>query len=235
MKWPTFSYHTIFILNDIVAMTDTGLEKARRKVKEFRQREQDILACALKLFLQKGEDKVTVEMIAEDAEIGKGTVYKHFQTKHEIYLKLMIQYEEQLKAVLSDVKLGDDKDKLIRSYYKFRMQDPNKYALFDRLESKCISEDAMPELINQLHDIRKSNLDQLESIVNTRIEEGMLLDCPAYFHIGAAWAFVHGAAGLSQNRFFKQLIDDNDAFFDFLMEVSVRLGVNYKNLGLENK
>ncbi len=211
-------------------MTSSGLEKARQKVKEFRQREQDILACSLRLFLEKGEDKVTVEMIAEEAEIGKGTVYKHFQTKHEIYMQLMIQYEETLQEVLADITLEDDKDKLMRSYYKFRMQDPQKYALFDRLESKCISDAAMPELMQRLHDIRRSNLDRLEAIVEARVKEGMLIDCPAYFHICAAWALVHGAVGLSQSNFFGQLIKDQDAFFDFLMEVSVRLGVNYKNL-----
>ena len=212
-------------------MTDPGLEKARQKVKEFKQRERGILACALRLFLDKGEDKVTVEMIAEEAEIGKGTVYKHFQTKYEIYLQLMIQYEEQLQEVLADISLEDDKDKLIRSYYKFRMQEPQKYALFDRLESKCISDAAMPELMSRLHTVRRSNLDRLEAIVNARIDEGMLIDCPAYFHICAAWALVHGAVGLYQSNFFRQLITDEEAFFDFLMEVSVRLGVNYKNIG----
>ena len=49
------------------------LEKMSQKIKEFKQREQDILECALDLFLSQGEDKVTVEMIADKVGIGKGT------------------------------------------------------------------------------------------------------------------------------------------------------------------
>ena len=61
----------------------------------MKQREQDILACA-EVLLEQGEDKVTVEMIADKVGIGKDTIYKHFETKREIYLRLMIRYEESL-------------------------------------------------------------------------------------------------------------------------------------------
>src|SRR5690606_18275407 len=52
------------------------LEKAARKAQEFRQREREILDAALALFLEQGEDRVTVEMIADRVGIGKGTIYK---------------------------------------------------------------------------------------------------------------------------------------------------------------
>ncbi|HBP76944.1 MAG TPA: TetR/AcrR family transcriptional regulator, partial [Alcanivorax sp.] len=41
------------------------MEKATRKAQEFRQREQEILDAALILFLEQGEDRVTVENIAD--------------------------------------------------------------------------------------------------------------------------------------------------------------------------
>ncbi len=60
------------------------MQKEPRKVREFRRREQEILDTALKLFLEQGEDSVTVEMIADAVGIGKGTIYKHFKSKAEI-------------------------------------------------------------------------------------------------------------------------------------------------------
>ncbi len=201
------------------------IEKARQKAKEFRQREKDILRQAQDLFVQHGEDKVTVELIAESAGIGKGTIYKHFQTKYEIYMRLMIQYEEELAELFSSISVADDQDRLIRAYYNFRMSDPDRYALFARLEPKCSSEPSVSELMAQLHRTRVANMDKLQSLVNARIKEGVLIDCPAYFHICAAWAMVHGAVALYESVFFKQLIEDKDAFFDFLLEVSARLGV----------
>ena len=49
------------------------MHKEPRKVREFRRREQEILDTALKLFLDQGEDSVTVEMIADAVGIGIDT------------------------------------------------------------------------------------------------------------------------------------------------------------------
>eukprot|EP00747_Dinoflagellata_sp_TGD_P058219 gnl/TRDRNA2_/TRDRNA2_151023_c1_seq2.p2 gnl/TRDRNA2_/TRDRNA2_151023_c1~~gnl/TRDRNA2_/TRDRNA2_151023_c1_seq2.p2 ORF type:complete len:130 (-),score=26.69 gnl/TRDRNA2_/TRDRNA2_151023_c1_seq2:89-478(-) len=125
------------------------LEKATRKAQEFRQREQQILDTALELFLEQGEDRVTVEMIADRVGIGKGTIYKHFETKNEIYLLLMLRYEEDLAAVFNSISEDDDKEKLTREYFRFRINDPARYQLFDRLENKVIKDHAVPELVER--------------------------------------------------------------------------------------
>jgi len=212
-----------------------GLERATQRVKEFRAREQDILNCAEQLFLGKGEDGVTVEMIAEKAGIGKGTVYKHFQSKDEIYLLLMIRYEQELADTFCSMELDQaggsqsvqDKERLAREYFKFRMKNPQRYSLFDRLEGKLSKVDALPELMAKLYSIRSSNLEVLSGFIQTRIDAGALEKVPVSYHIAAAWALVHGAVALSQSRFYSEHIDDIDereAFFEFLMDISVRMG-----------
>ena len=141
----------------------TDFDKASQKAQEFRHREEEILRCALALFLEKSEDKVTVEMIAEKVGIGKGTIYKHFVSKNEIYLQLMIRYEDELLLLFGDLKPTDDKEKIAREYFRFRMEDPVRYALFDRLEAKCLAENAHPTLMTKLHDIRDANLRKLKN------------------------------------------------------------------------
>ena len=198
--------------------------KMSEKAREFYRREEAVLEAALKLFLKHGEDKVTVEMIADEISIGKGTIYKHFQSKSEIYLTLMIRYEEELAELFQSIKPEDDKDRLARDYFRFRMQDPARYALFDRLESKCTAVHAVPELLEKLHRIRTSNADKLVEIVQARIQEGSLADVPPYFHICAAWALVHGAVALCHSDFYNSVIEDKDSFFEFLMDAGVRMG-----------
>ncbi|MBE0583666.1 MAG: TetR/AcrR family transcriptional regulator [Desulfofustis sp.] len=43
-----------------------------------------ILEAAIKLFSRKGYDQTSIEELAREAGIGKGTVYSYFQTKKEI-------------------------------------------------------------------------------------------------------------------------------------------------------
>lgn len=200
------------------------LEKATRKAQEFRQREQQILDAALELFLEQGEDRVTVEMIADRVGIGKGTIYKHFETKNEIYLLLMLRYEEDLAALFSTISEHDDKERLAREYFRFRIGDPARYQLFDRLENKVIKDHAVPELVEKLHHIRETNFKRLASIVQARIDEGSLEPVPAIYHICSAWALAHGAVALMQSPFYQRLIDDKEDFLDFLVEIGIRMG-----------
>lgn len=201
-----------------------SMQKESRKVREFRRREQEILDTALKLFLEHGEDSVTVEMIADTVGIGKGTIYKHFKSKAEIFLRLMLDYECDLKTLLDSSGVDRDKEALSRAHFEFRMSDPQRYRLFDRLEEKVVKNSQVPEMVEQLHSIRASNFDHLTDLIKDRIAEGKLEDVPPYFHYCAAWALVHGAVALYHSPFWRDVIEDQDAFFQFLMDIGVRMG-----------
>ncbi len=207
------------------------MEKESRKVREFRRREQEILDTALKLFLETGEDSVTVEMIADAVGIGKGTIYKHFKSKVEIYLRLMIDYERDLNALMKSVDFERDKEALSRAYFEFRMRDPQRYRLFLRLEEKVLKADQLPELLEELHALRDSNLEYLNQLIKGRIAEGKLEDVPPNFHVLAAWALVHGAVGLYHSPFWSEQLEDQDRFFQFLMDIGVRMGNRRKREG----
>lgn len=200
------------------------MQKESRKVREFRRREQEILDTSLKLFLEQGEDSVTVEMIADTVGIGKGTIYKHFKSKAEIYLRLMLDYERELNELFHSDTVASDKEALSRAYFSFRMGDPQRYRLFDRLEEKVLKGHQVPEMVEQLHTIRASNFERLTRLIEGRIDEGKLEDVPPYFHYCAAWALVHGAVALYHSPFWSNVLEDQEGFFQFLMDIGVRMG-----------
>ena len=200
------------------------MQKESRKVREFRRREQEILDTSLKLFLEQGEDSVTVEMIADAVGIGKGAIYKHFKSKAEIYLRLMLDYERELNELFHSESVASDKEALSRAYFAFRMRDPQRYRLFDRLEEKVLKGHQVPEMVEQLHTIRASNFERLTRLIEGRISEGKLEDVPPYFHYCAAWALVHGAVSLYHSPFWSNVLEDQEGFFQFLMDIGVRMG-----------
>ncbi|AKX44120.1 TetR family transcriptional regulator [Thiopseudomonas alkaliphila] len=200
------------------------MQTVPRKVREFKRREQEILDTALSLFLAHGEDSVTVELIANTVGIGKGTIYKHFKSKAEIYLRLMLDYERDLNALFQSESVARDKEALSRAYFGFRMRDPQRYQLFDRLEEKVVKGQQVPELVAELHAIRASNFERLTDLIKDRINEGKLEDVPPYYHYCAAWALVHGAVALYHSPFWSNVLEDQDGFFQFLMDIGVRMG-----------
>ncbi len=74
------------------------MKKDREKIKE------KILQVAEEMFIKKGFFPTTVDEIAKQAKIAKGTIYLYFPTKESIYLTL---FEEKLKIgieILQKVK-----------------------------------------------------------------------------------------------------------------------------------
>jgi len=55
-----------------------------------------ILEVAAKRFIHYGYHKTTVEEIARDADIGKGSIYLHFKSKEEILLELVRLFRTEL-------------------------------------------------------------------------------------------------------------------------------------------
>ena len=55
---------------------------------------QKILDAAQHRLWHYGYKKTTIDEIASDAGVGKGTVYLHFDSKEDIGLAIMAQYKE---------------------------------------------------------------------------------------------------------------------------------------------
>ena len=74
--------------------------ESRRERKKTAVRAR-IVAAGIELFSRHGISDVTVDQIAEAADIGKGTIYNYFQTKEDIVVAFMVDLERQVQAKLS--------------------------------------------------------------------------------------------------------------------------------------
>lgn len=209
------------------------MEKARLRVQQFRQREQSILDAALALLLEQGEDKVTVELIAATVDIGKGTIYKHFTSKSEIYLRLMFDdlrvLRSQMDAAIEQASSGADYTAPAKVYFSNRMSDPVRARLFQRLEEKLIASGDETEKLAELSTMRESALQQLNSFFAERVEAGQLNDVPPYYYNLTYWALTHGAVELFHNSSLTRGVEDMEGLMNFIMDVGVNIGLASKS------
>ncbi len=63
---------------------------------QFRAREALIFQVAEQLLLENGEAGMTLDVLAAELDLAKGTLYKHFQSKDELYMLLIIRNERML-------------------------------------------------------------------------------------------------------------------------------------------
>ena len=77
---------------------------AERKAREKLVRHQQILDAAYEVFNQVGFFAATMDQIAERAELAKGTIYIYFKSKEELYFSLLLNGQDILISMLTDMK-----------------------------------------------------------------------------------------------------------------------------------
>lgn len=89
--------------------------RRERKKEETRDR---ILKAAFKLFVQNGFESTTIDQIADEADIGKGTFYNYFCSKEAaldgFIEELSIQRGQKIWS--SIMELPDTRQRLVKSY-----------------------------------------------------------------------------------------------------------------------
>ncbi len=105
-----------------------------RKQREKKAREKLILKAAEEIFFKQGEEKMTMDAVAEKAEISKPTIYAYFKNKDELYvaiaLKILKLLHPFIKKNLKKDLNGLEKIKsIIQIIFRFFQKFP-KYSNF---------------------------------------------------------------------------------------------------------
>lgn len=208
-------------------MTDTSIaEKIREKKKLFLVREQIIINSARDLLIAQPIDKITVSEIAKKASIGKGTIYKHFQTKDEILVRIMVDYEKGISAELEKglerAKEGDP-GAVSKAYFESRLANPSVDRLVQKLEDRLCDTEGVKDQMREFYQIRRSHEESLKSVVSDLISKGILEDVPPHFHYLSCWALAQGAIELFFNKTWGDL-DDMSQLLGYITSIGVTMG-----------
>ncbi|WP_318614151.1 TetR/AcrR family transcriptional regulator [Sporosarcina sp. YIM B06819] len=80
----------------------------KNKQTRGKKTQKRILETALKLFTEKGYDKVTVEDICEKSGSSKGSFYQHFTSKSTIFLVKFFEVDDYYTQVIETMPEGID-------------------------------------------------------------------------------------------------------------------------------
>ncbi len=75
-----------------------------RHKRERRARRDAILAAAFEIFARHGLEGATIEMIARKAEVAVGTIYLYFGSRDELYLYLVGERVDALRASYAEIQ-----------------------------------------------------------------------------------------------------------------------------------
>ncbi len=208
-------------------MTLSSTEKIRQKKQRFLDREQLIIDTALNLLIDRGLEKVTVAEIASKAGIGKGTVYKHFESKAQIMMRIMLDYQRSTAASLRVGIEATDKGNpgaVVKAYFESRLANPALDRLVQQLEIRLEADASVSDQMEQLMDIRRSSVKSINDMVEKLISGGILEDVPPHYHYLACWALAQGAVDVCFNREFDDELDSKKGLLKFITDIGMTMG-----------
>ena len=172
------------------------LKMSRRERKMLRRR-QEILDAARTLFIAKSYNSVTMDDIAEEADLSRATLYNHFDSKESIYFQIGIRYlvdlrERQMKIITSVtsgleqiITLSEDllkslfEDPIIREIWRrFQSLLDKEFLTLDNTMNKISFPKDLELLSNDVHARYYGEIRDLEKIwfdaINRGFEDGSI-------------------------------------------------------------
>lgn len=168
---------------------------SERKEREKSEMRELVLQTALKLFIDKGYENVSIRKIADVIEYSPGTLYLYFRDKDEILFELHNQgFTEFYKYQMSVQDIADPLARLNahgRAYLQFAIEHPEYYDIMfiSRAPAKKIKLYQCWELGDRTYNLLKENV---QSCMDAGYYPGQNLEVVSF----SLWSFVHGIASL---------------------------------------
>jgi AcrR family transcriptional regulator len=173
-----------------------------RQPKQIEQRREAILAAALVLFQKKGLENVTLADIAEKVGTVKSNIYRYFDSREHIYLRVLqrqaAEWEKRVMAGLDALKRKGTAAKVAEVLTRSFIQSLD-YSTLITVINPVLEKALSPELVMDFRSAffeRRKRLAQAlaAALPGTHTEEMFLLTVHIFTHAAGLWPLCHPSA-----------------------------------------
>ncbi len=152
---------------------------AERREREKLRRRTDIIDSAENVFFSKGFENSTMDDVASEAELSKGTLYLYFKSKEELYLEIVHRATKILSGLfLEAVKnkvTGLEKTKAIgEGFIKFNKEYPNYHDAFLYHQTKEYDEKLSVDLESSVFGVKRQSMEIFVDAIESGIKDGSI-------------------------------------------------------------
>ena len=144
-------------------MSERSERKISRRERHAAARRERILDAAARVFARKGYQRATTREIADEADVGEGTIYSYFGSKRDLLLSLVSSMSESLLTPPQEIP-PDDFEALIAAFLRDRLTLTEQNA---DLTSVLLYEARFDD------DLRREYVENVLRKMATRLEERM--------------------------------------------------------------
>lgn len=154
---------------------------AERREREKQQRRNDILDAAENVFFEKGLKNATMDEVAEDAELSKGTLYLYFKNKEELYLgiteRALTVLKQMFQQAVNGKNTGIEKVRAIgEAYLEYSRKYANYFKMVLYYEMAQTDLEMEQDIQDRCHQLGQQTLEILSQAIIFGIEDSSIRD-----------------------------------------------------------
>ena len=173
----------------------------------FLSRKEKILSMAETLLLDNNED-ITLSELASELDIAKGTIYKHFKSKNQLYLELIILNEQRILDISK--KFHAEIAVYVTEYMLYHMQNSNRTILLHFIEERLTNnERGLNDLFAELYQIREERILTIKDMTSDYLKSlNSAMSIRDY--LSYVWSVTYGASLLLNSTHYQKSIGSRE-------------------------
>ena len=178
------------------ARSRSALAPPRREQKKAESRKR-ILEAARAVFFRDGFMPANLDEVAERAEVAKGTLYRYFESKAELYVAVLAHdgalFERKLRETLAPQLSPPDQIRCTgRFYLEHWMRNRDYFRIFWAIENQEVIGELPRAVIQEITKLWEQCLQLLADIVARGAAEGIFRPCDPWQVAHLLWTLANG-------------------------------------------
>ena len=209
------------------------LQKERKvsptRQQKFLERKNNILMMAETLLLENNQE-ISLNDIALELDIAKGTIYKHFKSKNQLYLELIILNEKRLLEISK--KYNHDIKIYVFKYMLYNMLNSSRTILLHNIEERLTNNERnLKPLFEELYKIREERIIEIKDITKDYLH---LLNSNMSIrdYLSYIWTVTYGASLLLNSTYYQKSIGSRERLVKLYIDQALMIPDRLTSLDL---
>ncbi len=164
-----------------------------QKKAESRRR---ILDAARDVFFRDGFMRANLDEMAEKAGVAKGTLYRYFESKADLYVAVLADNLELFLDRMEDAAgPGPSALERVRSirrfYFQHWLEHPDYFQIFWAIDNESVIGELPREVIEKIAGFWEANLNVLHSVLEDGVRAGEFVPCDTWEIANVLWSIAN--------------------------------------------
>jgi AcrR family transcriptional regulator len=164
-----------------------------QKKAESRRR---ILDAARDVFFRDGFMKANLDEMAEKAGVAKGTLYRYFESKADLYVAVLARNSELFLGLMEEAAAnGEDAVARVRSiarfYFRHWLDHPDRFQIFWAIDNESVIGELPREVIEGTAKYWEDSLKVLNSVLEDGVRDGEFVEHDTWEIAHVLWSIAN--------------------------------------------